>query len=211
MNRDLTSLAARLSQDIAPPIDLWPVIRARLGEQPDEIESLAKRLAQEIDAPAGLWSRIEAKLDESPGGRSRNYQQTRYFGFNMAAGIGFLALVGTLIIVAAQLTELVSPDLSKELLASQQVDDTWWLDPLQDRAGAVVSPAIARALEDTQTTIRRHFLTVRDERRAIERAIQNDLNNPRLWDLWRYAYETELALVNEAGRVMNDFQRGYGI
>jgi hypothetical protein len=67
---------------------------------------------------------------------------------------------------------------------------------------------IATELELAAQTIRQNLGLVRDERRAIEEAIEQDPASSHLRELWAYTYETELRLENE---VMVSYQRGYGI
>jgi len=202
--QDVAVLVSQLPKGIDPPADLWPGIEARLGEQTPPLDSQLERLPKDIDSPTDLWPGIEARLAPPPDESGRGHGGL--FGFNVAAGIGFLAVVGTLLILTARVNDLAS-DTGAESVAAAAIEEIWWLAQLRDQP----NEHVAVALEVAATTIRENFLVVREERRAIERAIDGDVHNARLWELWRHAYKTELVLTNEMERIVNDYQRGYGI
>jgi hypothetical protein len=200
-DKRLESLQAawsRLPRDIDPPRDLWPAIEARL-RKPSRLAAAATGLPERIEPPKDLWPAIEARLGEPSARAVAGAWGARYGDFSIAAGLAAITLMAGL---AAYLARHVEPAVDRRF------GDSWSLAEEAYAPAGLAYPVMAAALAEARPVIERDIATVRSQRAAIEAAMRVDPNNPRLRELWLYAYETELSLLNEVGRVLNDYQRG---
>ncbi len=197
-NEELGSLAPlvrQLPREVAPPLDLWKGIAARLDPR-GRLDHLAASLPTQIDPPEDLWPKIEARI--APRRRMRRA------AFALAASIAVAAAVA----VGLRLGE--HNDAGPErAVASVAADDT-----ASDGAGAAIdfgwvlgAPAVAG---DIAANLSGELALVRDERLSIERAIAKEPDNIDLRELWAFTYETELQLADACGRTVMEYQRDRG-
>jgi hypothetical protein len=190
---ELQRLTSRLPRETPPPADLWPGIEAELLRP--SLDSLARELAANIEPPIDLWPQIAARLSRD---RSR---------LRLAAAAAIFAALASLLVAIATRNVDVEPapsGLRADLPGQPETAPAsnagvWWMlqmPPISDEIAA---------------TIQQNLGIVRDERRAIEQAIERNPSDSHLRELWAYAYETELRLENEVGNVIVSYQRGYGI
>jgi hypothetical protein len=185
---ELDGLVSRLPKEIAPPLEVWRKVAAEI-ERPS-LDSLAAELPAEIEPPADLWPRIEAEL-----GKRRDFRGL------LAAAVVVAAISAALIAIAVRndVGELArppteSPVADREAEPRDLVDR--WLDDFSPAQFAVAQ------------TIEMNLALLRDERIAIEHAIEQYPSDPNLRELWAHAYEAELRLENEIGSVMVSTERG---
>jgi hypothetical protein len=190
----LDALVRQLPRDVSPPADLWLEIEPRLADERSSsaLESLARRLPAEIEPPAHVWQGIAARLAA---------RRARAAGVRLAA----VAAAASLAVIAALAAMLV-----RAPAAGPQIVDTGTEQPREASrapwifAMPAVDPAIA-------AEFLRSYELVRNERLAIENAIEAAPDNLLLRELWANAYVAELELSDTLERTIMTYQRGRGI
>jgi hypothetical protein len=136
-------------------------------------EDALRRLPQDAPPPDHLWARIAASIQHD-----RVRPRPRRLALPLAA-----AAAAVLLLIAVA-----------ELLSLRPAGVPEW----PDLAAFNTSQALAEA-RDVYTD---QIAVVRSEREAIETSLRTYPDDPSLLELWRYTYETELLLIDDATRVL---------
>jgi hypothetical protein len=204
----IDELLGRLPQEISPPEDGWPVVAAAITSRSADADALVARLPQEVAPPADLWSRIEAGLSRRDPPGSVADKTGWWPGLALlAASVAFVAFAGLLLVRLDLFEGPVVP--GGETVAIDAIGA--WAMPAVFDSGSVASPALAAAFEETRQTYLEQITAVRGQRETIEESLALYPNDSALRELWLYAYETELLLIDEAGRVLTTIQTGLQI
>ena len=131
---------------------------------------------------------------------------------DVAASVAIATIVAIVALFAFSVGRLpTNTSLDGGALQAAEIGGTVWPDQL---LGDTTNPNASNFepyLLSVTESIRQDFEAVRIERMAIEESIESDYQNPALRKLWRHAYQTELLLIDEAGRLLDTLERGYGI
>jgi hypothetical protein len=187
----------RLAREIAPPADAWERIAARLERPHGGTLLRSQPLPAEIAPPVDLWPAIASRLVA----RSRRRRAV--------AALAAIAASAVVLVTAIAVREPAPLDQSA---AGAPVATTEAADPARNDLAASLGAAwMLRAPEvssEVAATLRRELELVRDERLRIERAMDGNPDNTALHALWAHAYEVELELADDCGRVVMAYERG---
>jgi len=202
----LIELLARVPQSVEPPHDVWPAIASAVESAPIVQDDALRRLAPEVVPPGDLWGRIAASIDGN-GVAARNADSGRQvLRRKLALPFAAAAAAAFLFLAIAQLLSLRQPDApagDSPTTASTQGSDTGSFDPADvsdwPGLGAFDTPEV---LAEARDVFSDQIAVVQRERAAIEASLALYPGDPSLLELWRYTYETELLLIDDATRVL---------
>jgi hypothetical protein len=198
-------LIDRLPRDIAPPKDLWPAIEVAIGRQATEADRLLQRLPREIAPPDDVWFKvaggISARKSRKPDGRTGLWHALP----RLAASIAFVAVVGVLLLQLGTFDDAVDPVRNQVTVRSAED----WLTPGLWNFELDSSTQVTAPFEETRRTYLEQIAAVRSQREEIESSLALYPDHPALRELWMHVYETELLLIDEAGRVLTTIQTGW--
>ena len=189
---ELASRLERLPRDIPVSQDLWPSIEHAISNAPSAAPSQDRfsELATDVEPPEDLWPGIEARIRaESTSAAQRVTSGWRTTSL-LAACVALVALGSVFMLAPWPPGDDPSVD-SGQLTAGG--------DPGADFEALFPPDA---GSPQTRSVYRDHIVLVRDQREAIEASMEQYPNDASLRTLWRHAYETELALIDEAERVL---------
>lgn len=207
----IDDLIGRLPQKLEPREDLWPSIKSAIDTEaaamPDTVDYQAddamSRLPAGIAPPDGLWRAIAEQI-----GRADAEAQTdasasaRYGWMGLAASIVLVAIVSLTFARVDDIGRLLPPYDASTGISEPSVDDLEWLAAGNTEAAPVFSPQVATAFEETRRTYLSNIAEVRGQRELIEDSLQRYPDDSALRALWLHTYQTELLLIDEAGRVL---------
>jgi len=200
---DIRELLGRLPREMAQQEDLWPAIETAITGESSGSEAMVAGLPKDIPPPDDLWSGIASELQRDDGAGSATAR--RHIWQTLAASVAFVAIVGFSLLRLGTLSGTVT-DTAPDRVASESVDD--WLSQSAFESEFVGSLAMTAAFEDARRTYLQEIVEVRSQREIIEDSLARYSDNPALRELWLHAYETELLLIDEAGRVLTSIQTG---
>lgn len=183
-DRGPTRLLERLPRDIAPRADLWPGVKAAISQDSTDTARISE-LPADVEPEIDLWPGIESRIRRARKLLPFSRPARRQGYLSLAAGLAVVGIVGALI-VGIRGTEGIrgsatAPDMSDLLF-----------------------PATTDAYAaNIQSTLRQHIAAVRSQRMQIEASLDRYPADPALQELWRSTYETELRLIDTAGRVLS--------
>lgn len=188
---DLDHRLAQLPADIAPPEQLWASIETAIAD--DEHGSELTRLARDIEPAQDLWPGIAARIQDDTG-TSVNDKTGSWQSASLL--VACLAAVA----VATVLFPRLPPEDTFALIGGLNASAN---------AQSVATELLLTATGDSvaaeaQNTFLNHIEIVREQREQIEASMQRYPNDSGLHALWQHTYETELALIDEAGRVLTN-------
>ena len=197
-NDGLDALVRQLPRDVSPPQDLWLEIEPQLAAEQTasarELDSLIRRLPAEIAPPEHLWHEIAARLVPWSADVAR-------IRLAIVAAAASLAVIAALVafLVRAPVSGPQIVDAGDEPLREASSRATPWIFDMPP-----VDPVVA-------AEFLRNFELVRNDRLAIEGAIEAAPDNLLLRELWAHAYTAELELSDTLERTIMTYQRGQGI
>jgi hypothetical protein len=198
-------LTDRLPPEIAPPKDLWPAIEVAIGREANEADRLLQRLPREIAPPDEVWSQvvggISSRKSRKPGGSTGLWHALP----RLAASIAFVGVVGALLLQSGMLDDAVDP--ARDQVTAWSAED--WLASGLWNFGLDSPTETAAPFEETRRTFLEQLAAVRRQREEIEASLALYPEQPALQELWIHVYETELLLIDEAGRVLTIIQTGW--
>ncbi len=201
----------KLALDVEPPAMVWTNVSRGLSPRIDPITSVAARLANEVPPPDGLWARIREDIERSPRGAAPTPRFEMPL-IDIAAALAAASVVAIAAIFAFSLGRL--PDDGSPALPQLQAlagGAPVWPTQFTELRGDADESSSTSYLRSITDAMRQDFEAVRSERLAIEASIRDDFENPDLRELWRLAYQAELRLIDEAGRLMDTLERGLEI
>lgn len=205
--RPLDEMLNGLAREIEPPASVWSSILRKLDATAGDIDDLARRARTEIEPPADLWPAIRGRIDTASGGSGAHERRW----LNAAASVSIATIVAVIGLFALSVSRLPDrPVANSGIAAAFAFADTAWPAQLSEAALAANETVMGSYVFDVTESMRQNFEAVRMERRAIETSMDNDFQNPDLRALWQHTYETELALIDEAGRLLDSIERGFG-
>lgn len=202
MNDRPTTTEAALSglpAAIPPPTDLWPGIEARLAPRAAFGDALGVELPRDVAPPHRLWPAIEARLGTTGAAAWPLAVLSRW-----VAGAAAAAIVGFAALQFHGLGDDIAPIAHVAAPA-----DVWWLAPDASDSMRRAPPAVVAALDEARRTYLRTILAIRGQRVALESMLGQRPDDAAVRALWRYAYQTELRLIDEGGRVITDLKLRY--
>lgn len=197
-------LARELPRSLSPETDLWPRIAARIDTP---AERRIRQLPRDIEAARDLWPGIRAGLT-TRGQHNAASAQSASPRSGIAAGVGFLAVAATALLLSIHGRNLIEADsvtasaIDSGAPAAVAGLPGWMAEMLAGYAGAAAGTPAA-SLGETALLIQRDFLMVRSERLRIEQALTESANDTNLRAQWRNVYMAELGLIDEAQKLGN--------
>lgn len=203
----LSELLEQLPREVEPPEALWHSIRGMLEGRTGRVDELARRARLDIAPPEDLWlvvrSRIESSITQATGRAGARER----FWLDAAAAVAVSTIVALIGLFALSVSRL--PDGGSGL-ETPAFADTAWPAQLTAMSTRRNEAAVDAYVVDMTEQIRRNYEAVRLERLAIETSMARDYENPDLRSLWQHTYETELQLIDEAGKLLDSIERGFG-
>ena len=191
---------AELPRELAPEANAWSAIERAIEDAP--LDARLRTLAQSVEPAEDLWPRIEHDIRDGQAptrsSRPHRYAATALLAASLAAvAIGGFFLRGYFVPADSS-----SATQAPELHAGgddefARGNDT---DPAED---LIFSRNPRPGLGEAQAVYAAHIALVREQRKAIEASLVEYPNDLSLRALWRHAYETELFLIDEAGRTLS--------
>ena len=187
-DEEITRRLGGLQREMPTDGELWSSIERAIREEAkpkDSIDARLAELAAATEPAVDLWPAIAARIRAERGAGSANTGKGWQTATLLAACLALFA-VGIFFLRGPQRLDespLSPPELVVDGLFAQPASEDSAL------AGSVY---------------RDHIAMVRDQRETIEQAMQQYPNDTALRSLWRHAYETELRLIDEAGRVITN-------
>lgn len=197
--RALTEALSRLPLDVAPPADLWARIATALDDEAADVAVRVTALPRVIEPEADLWPAIDRGI-----GSRHDRRRTGAPSLAAAASVGLVTIAALVSLFALQGRRM------NDLAFATPPTVAALVEGIGASAGAAASPS-ERALRSATASIMQTLTAVRRERLALERALEGDRGNADLRALWLHAYETELTLTSEIGKVFELYERSLGI
>lgn len=198
----------RLPAEIEPPPELWSRIVADIEAPTARVERTSAQLPIAVEPPEFLWRRIRAEIELGPPSARRDLRPFPLL--DIAASIAITSILAIVAFYALTLDRTQLGSLGMPDFQARGGDISVW--PAQFASNDIESnePGYDAYWLGLNAAIRKDFETVRSERLAIEASMQTDYENAELRELWQHAYHTELRLIDEAGKLLETFEGGWG-
>lgn len=200
-------LTGRLPREIALPNDLWPVIEAAIRQETNEADRLLQCVPREVEPPDEVWSNVAAGISARKSGKPGRPRGLWHTLPRLAASIAFVAAATALLLWSGMFDD--AGDFVPEQATAESAESAeYWLTAGLWDVGLDSSMQTAASFEAARRTYLEKIAAVRSQREEIELFLALHPDQPALRELWIYVYETELLLIDEAGRVLNTIQTG---
>jgi hypothetical protein len=190
----------QLPQEVTPGSELWQSIEQSILDEP--LDAKLARLDNEIEPGKDLWPSIAEAIRHDRNLKSAAWSRKQELGFLLAACVALVAIGGFFLRGAFVPGDgpLTVPETNQTAGQANGSDSVFANQQFVDDLLFPVSAAGETG--DAQAIYRDHIALVRDQRKSIEESIQLYPNDPSLRTLWQHTYETELSLIDEAGRAL---------
>jgi hypothetical protein len=191
---ELERRLAALPMDKSPEADLWSAVQE--GIHDERIASQVESMPQDVAPESDLWPEIaeHIRIDTNPATRTNMRRRTVH---------ALLAACVSLIVIGGILLRGSFNDAVPDPITAQTPDTSGSSLPSDDFAVELLFPAGSGGADsDARAVYRDHIAMVREQRETIEASLSQFPNDTTLRELWRHAYETELALIDEADRTL---------
>lgn len=190
---------AELPREILPAAGTWESIRRSLVEAP--LDAQVNALTQSVEPAHDLWPQIAGRIREERHA-SRAYRWGRRPALAvLAASLAAVVIGGFLLRGYLAPVERAAGTQEMQLRA-RSGDESAPLAETDVASDLPLPPGPSSTLSDARTVYEAHIALVREQRRAIEASLEDYPGDLSLRALWRHAYETELRLIDEAGRTL---------
>jgi len=191
---------AALPQETPPGADTWKRIEHAIADAP--LDARLQKIAQAVQPAENLWPRIATKIHDSRRPLRSRWQHRNAAAALLAASLAIVA-IGGLFLRGDRVPmdgSSVTPVPERVAGSSYEPASGSEADPSAD---LLFSSSPRPELREAQSVYETHIALVREERKAIEASLVEYPNDLSLRALWRHAYETELLLIDAAGRTLS--------
>jgi hypothetical protein len=190
---------AELPREMPPAGGTWEAIRRSLAEAP--LDARVNALTQSVEPAHDLWPQIAGRISEEQYASRAHRRGRRPALAVLAACLAVAAIGGFFLRGHLAPVERAAGTPEPDLRARSGAESA---PSSETEVGSdlLFPPGPSGIVADALTVYETHIALVREQRETIEASLAEYPSDLSLRALWRHAYETELRLIDEAGRTL---------